>query len=155
MPEYWDCCGKWVWPNGEPENWEDTWEPAQCHTNEHKQKLDRCAPICGEHAHYSTCRVFPQHGARWGQGHAVVGKNCPSNIGWGWNCSCPLSCKWGWNTHTPLVVYGDPARRCLCHTPSADYRPLWTTRALRDADNLIVRVCSDRQMLEPNQRFER
>jgi hypothetical protein len=27
MPKYCDCCGNWVWPNGEPENWEDTWEP--------------------------------------------------------------------------------------------------------------------------------
>ncbi len=24
-----DCCGKWVWPNGEPEDWEETWEPAR------------------------------------------------------------------------------------------------------------------------------
>jgi hypothetical protein len=23
-----DCCGKWVWPSGEPEVWEETWEPA-------------------------------------------------------------------------------------------------------------------------------
>jgi hypothetical protein len=22
-----DCCGKWVWPSGEPEVWEETWEP--------------------------------------------------------------------------------------------------------------------------------
>jgi hypothetical protein len=27
MPEYWDCCGKCVWPNGESEDWEETWEP--------------------------------------------------------------------------------------------------------------------------------
>jgi hypothetical protein len=23
----WDPCGSWVWPNGEPEVWEETWEP--------------------------------------------------------------------------------------------------------------------------------
>jgi hypothetical protein len=23
-----DYCGKWVWPSGEPEVWEETWEPA-------------------------------------------------------------------------------------------------------------------------------
>jgi hypothetical protein len=28
MPEYYDCCGSWVWPSGEPEDWEETWEPA-------------------------------------------------------------------------------------------------------------------------------
>jgi hypothetical protein len=28
MPEYCNCCGKWVWPSGEPEDWEETWEPA-------------------------------------------------------------------------------------------------------------------------------
>jgi hypothetical protein len=22
-----DCCGKWVWPSGEPDVWEETWEP--------------------------------------------------------------------------------------------------------------------------------
>jgi hypothetical protein len=27
MPEYCDCCGKWVWPSGEPEDWEENWEP--------------------------------------------------------------------------------------------------------------------------------
>jgi hypothetical protein len=27
MPEYYDYCGKWVWPSGEPEDWEETWEP--------------------------------------------------------------------------------------------------------------------------------
>jgi hypothetical protein len=26
--EYCDCCNKWVLPNGEPEDWEETWEPA-------------------------------------------------------------------------------------------------------------------------------
>jgi hypothetical protein len=28
MSEYCGCCGKFVWPNGEPEDWEVTWEPA-------------------------------------------------------------------------------------------------------------------------------
>jgi hypothetical protein len=28
MPEYCDCYGKFVWPNGEPEDWDVTWEPA-------------------------------------------------------------------------------------------------------------------------------
>jgi hypothetical protein len=28
MPEYCDCSDNWVWPNGEPEDWEETWEPA-------------------------------------------------------------------------------------------------------------------------------
>jgi hypothetical protein len=28
MPEYCDCCGKWVWGSGEPEDREETWEPA-------------------------------------------------------------------------------------------------------------------------------
>jgi hypothetical protein len=28
MPEYCDCYGKWVWPSGEPEDWEETWAPA-------------------------------------------------------------------------------------------------------------------------------
>jgi hypothetical protein len=28
LPEFYDCCGKWVWPSGEPEVWEETWEPA-------------------------------------------------------------------------------------------------------------------------------
>jgi hypothetical protein len=28
MPEFYDCCGKWVWPSGEPEVWEETWVPA-------------------------------------------------------------------------------------------------------------------------------
>jgi hypothetical protein len=28
MPEYCDCYGKWVLPSGEPEDWEETWEPA-------------------------------------------------------------------------------------------------------------------------------
>jgi hypothetical protein len=23
-----DCCVKWMWPNGEPEVWEEIWEPA-------------------------------------------------------------------------------------------------------------------------------
>jgi hypothetical protein len=23
-----DCYGKWVWPSGEAEDWEETWEPA-------------------------------------------------------------------------------------------------------------------------------
>jgi hypothetical protein len=27
MLEFCDCCGKWVWPSGEPEEWEETWEP--------------------------------------------------------------------------------------------------------------------------------
>jgi hypothetical protein len=27
LPEFCDCCGKWVWPSGEPEVWEETWEP--------------------------------------------------------------------------------------------------------------------------------
>jgi hypothetical protein len=26
MPKYCDCCGKWVWPSGETEDWEETWE---------------------------------------------------------------------------------------------------------------------------------
>jgi hypothetical protein len=28
MPGFCDCCGKWVWPGGEPDVWEETWEPA-------------------------------------------------------------------------------------------------------------------------------
>jgi hypothetical protein len=28
IPEYCDCCDKWVCPSGEPEDWEETWEPA-------------------------------------------------------------------------------------------------------------------------------
>jgi hypothetical protein len=28
MPEYYDCCGKFRWPGGEPEDWEVTWELA-------------------------------------------------------------------------------------------------------------------------------
>jgi hypothetical protein len=27
MPEYCGCCGKFVWRNSEPEDWELTWEP--------------------------------------------------------------------------------------------------------------------------------
>jgi hypothetical protein len=27
MPEFYDSCGKWVWPSGETEEWEETWEP--------------------------------------------------------------------------------------------------------------------------------
>jgi hypothetical protein len=30
LPGFCDCCGKWVWPSGEPEVWEETWEPAPC-----------------------------------------------------------------------------------------------------------------------------
>jgi hypothetical protein len=29
MTEYYDCCGKFIWLNGEPEEWDVTWEPAQ------------------------------------------------------------------------------------------------------------------------------
>jgi hypothetical protein len=28
MPEYCSCYGKFIWPNGEPEDWEVTWELA-------------------------------------------------------------------------------------------------------------------------------
>jgi hypothetical protein len=28
MPDYCDYYDKFVWPNGEPEDWEVTWEPA-------------------------------------------------------------------------------------------------------------------------------
>jgi hypothetical protein len=28
MAEFYGCCGKFVWPNGEPEDWDVTWEPA-------------------------------------------------------------------------------------------------------------------------------
>jgi hypothetical protein len=28
MPKYCDCCGNWVWASGDPEDWEETWEPA-------------------------------------------------------------------------------------------------------------------------------
>jgi hypothetical protein len=28
LPGFCDCCGKWVWPGGESEVWEETWEPA-------------------------------------------------------------------------------------------------------------------------------
>jgi hypothetical protein len=28
MPKYCDCYDKWVWPSGESEDWEETWEPA-------------------------------------------------------------------------------------------------------------------------------
>jgi hypothetical protein len=24
MPEFCDCCDKWVWPGGEPDDWEET-----------------------------------------------------------------------------------------------------------------------------------
>jgi hypothetical protein len=24
MPGFCDCCSKWVWPSGEPEDWEET-----------------------------------------------------------------------------------------------------------------------------------
>jgi hypothetical protein len=27
MPGFCDCCGKLVWPSGEPDVWEETWEP--------------------------------------------------------------------------------------------------------------------------------
>jgi hypothetical protein len=28
MPKYYECCGKFVWPNGDPlEGWEVNWEP--------------------------------------------------------------------------------------------------------------------------------
>jgi hypothetical protein len=27
MLEFCDCCGKWVWHSGQPENWEESWEP--------------------------------------------------------------------------------------------------------------------------------
>jgi hypothetical protein len=28
MPEYYGCCGKFVWPSGDPpEDWEVSWEP--------------------------------------------------------------------------------------------------------------------------------
>jgi hypothetical protein len=30
MAGYCDCCGNWVWPNGEPEDWDETWEPVPC-----------------------------------------------------------------------------------------------------------------------------
>jgi hypothetical protein len=26
MPEFYGCCGKFVWPNGESNDWEVTWE---------------------------------------------------------------------------------------------------------------------------------
>jgi hypothetical protein len=29
LPVFCDCCGKWVWPSGEPEVWEETWELAR------------------------------------------------------------------------------------------------------------------------------
>jgi hypothetical protein len=28
MPVFYDCCGSWVWHNGKPEDWEETWKPA-------------------------------------------------------------------------------------------------------------------------------
>jgi hypothetical protein len=28
MSEYYDCYGKLVWSSGEPDDWEETWEPA-------------------------------------------------------------------------------------------------------------------------------
>jgi hypothetical protein len=28
LPGFCDYCGKWVWPSGELEFWEETWEPA-------------------------------------------------------------------------------------------------------------------------------
>jgi hypothetical protein len=28
MPWFCDCYGKWVYPSGEPNEWEETWEPA-------------------------------------------------------------------------------------------------------------------------------
>jgi hypothetical protein len=28
MLKYYNSCGKWVWPSGELEDWEETWEPA-------------------------------------------------------------------------------------------------------------------------------
>jgi hypothetical protein len=31
MPEYYSCCGKFVWPSGNPpEDWEVSWEPMLC-----------------------------------------------------------------------------------------------------------------------------
>jgi hypothetical protein len=26
MSGFCDCCGKWVWPGGEPDDWKETWE---------------------------------------------------------------------------------------------------------------------------------
>jgi hypothetical protein len=45
LPEYCDCCGKWVWPSGEPENWEETWEPPceqQPRISYHRADADPC-----------------------------------------------------------------------------------------------------------------
>jgi hypothetical protein len=28
MSEYCNCYGNWLWLNGEPNDWEETWEPA-------------------------------------------------------------------------------------------------------------------------------
>jgi hypothetical protein len=27
LPGFYDCCDKWVWPSGEPDVSEETWEP--------------------------------------------------------------------------------------------------------------------------------
>jgi hypothetical protein len=42
MPEYYDCCGKWVWPSSDPEDWEDTWEPAPWAAAEDIASSGRC-----------------------------------------------------------------------------------------------------------------
>jgi hypothetical protein len=34
MLAYYGCCSKFVWPNGEPEDWKVTWEPAPCRAAE-------------------------------------------------------------------------------------------------------------------------
>jgi hypothetical protein len=48
-PEYCDCCGKWVWPSGEPEDWEETWKPTreqQPRTLHHWADVGPCIVEC-------------------------------------------------------------------------------------------------------------
>jgi hypothetical protein len=45
MPEYYDCCGSWVWPNDEPEVWEETWEPALWAAAKDFTSSGQCGPL--------------------------------------------------------------------------------------------------------------
>jgi hypothetical protein len=45
MTEYCDRCGKWVWPSGELEDWEEIWEPAPWAAAEDFTSYGRCGPL--------------------------------------------------------------------------------------------------------------
>jgi hypothetical protein len=45
MPGFCDCCGSWVWPNGEPEDWEETLEAAPWTATEDFASYGRCGPL--------------------------------------------------------------------------------------------------------------